>query len=230
MRLLAIGDIHGSLTALETILAQVDLQPGDRLVTLGDYTDRGPDSKRVLDRIIALHAAGYVIPIRGNHDEMLLQACDGRDRRMWLSCGGRATLASYGIHTPDSAGFAKIPESHWRFLERSCRDFYQTETHFFVHANVSPDVDLADQPTSVLYWEKLGDHDTRPHCSGKVMVCGHTRQPDGLPLNLGHAVCIDTGAYEPDGWLTCLEVATGFYWQANQQGQHRTGKLPEPVR
>jgi serine/threonine protein phosphatase 1 len=78
----------------------------------------------------------------------------------------------------------------------------------------------------VLLWEKL--HDPLPHVSGKVMVCGHTKQNSGVPLNLGHAVCIDTGVYEPDGWLTCLDVRTGQYWQANQRGQTLTSRLEEP--
>ena len=61
------------------------------------------------------------------------------------------------------------------------------------------------------------------------MVCGHTRQVDGLPRNWGATVCIDTGAYERQGWLTCLDVATGRYWQANQQGRRRTGFLEDPA-
>jgi serine/threonine protein phosphatase 1 len=60
------------------------------------------------------------------------------------------------------------------------------------------------------------------------MVCGHTRQKSGRPLNLGTTVCIDTGIYEPDGWLTCLDVRTGRFWQANQLGTKRTGWLEEP--
>jgi serine/threonine protein phosphatase 1 len=59
------------------------------------------------------------------------------------------------------------------------------------------------------------------------MVCGHTEQHDGLPLNLGHAVCIDTHCFHPRGWLTCLDVASGRYWQANQAGETRGGWLDE---
>ena len=65
-----------------------------------------------------------------------------------------------------------------------------------------------------------------PHCSGKVVVCGHTQQRSGLPLNLGHAVCIDTWAYG-QGWLTCLDVLSGRIWQANQAGRVRTLWLHE---
>jgi serine/threonine protein phosphatase 1 len=228
MRLLAIGDIHGCLLALDTLLAQVNPRPGDQLVSLGDYTDRGPDSKGVLDRLIGLHAKGLLIPLRGNHDELMLQAREGLERRLWLSCGGRATLKSYGVADADAEEYAEIPESHWRFLEVDCRDYHESDTHFFVHGNADPDKDLADQATDVLYWEKLFEIECRPHRSGKIMVCGHTKQLTGKPLNLGHVVCIDTGVYESNGWLTCLDPATGEYWQANQRGQHRIGRLEKP--
>ena len=62
------------------------------------------------------------------------------------------------------------------------------------------------------------------HCSGKVMVCGHSEVRSGVPLNLGHAVCIDTRAYA-GGWLTCLDVESGHYWQANERGGVREGEL-----
>jgi serine/threonine protein phosphatase 1 len=76
-------------------------------------------------------------------------------------------------------------------------------------------------------WEKLhGFIGARAHDSGKIMVCGHTAQKSGIPLNLGFAVCIDTYCYG-GGWLTCLDVLTGRLWQASQQGATRSGWLPE---
>jgi serine/threonine protein phosphatase 1 len=225
MRLLAIGDIHGTLHALDTLLGAVDLQSDDLLITLGDYVDRGPDTRGVLDRLIELNGTGQLIALRGNHDELMLHARLGLDQRMWLTYGGKNTLASYGIPSLGEEQLGKVPDSHWHFLESVCRDYYETDTHFFVHGNVFPDVPLAEQPTHVLYWEKLFPFDSRPHISGKIMVCGHTKQPEGQPLDLGHAICIDTGAYEARGWLTCLEVPTDRYWQANQEGQLRMGLL-----
>ncbi len=223
MRLLAIGDIHGCSQALDTLLAALHLQPEDLLVTLGDYVDRGPDSKGVLEQLIALNAKGRLIALRGNHDEMMLLARRGEERRMWWTCGGKTTLASYGIAVLEDDQLVKIPDSHWDFLESVCRDYYETAAHFFVHGNVFPDVPLAEQPTHMLYWEKLFPYDSRPHYSGKIMVCGHTKQVEGKPLNLRHALCIDTGVYTPNGWLTGLDVQTGQYWQANQQGELRDG-------
>ncbi|HTU89032.1 MAG TPA: hypothetical protein VMF69_02945, partial [Gemmataceae bacterium] len=79
-----------------------------------------------------------------------------------------------------------------------------------------------EQPDYILYWEKL----TEPcaHFSGKTLICGHTRQKSGLPLDLGTSICIDTNIYD-GGWLTCLDVRSGRIWQANEQGATRTGWL-----
>ncbi|MGL4552234.1 MAG: metallophosphoesterase, partial [Gemmataceae bacterium] len=84
MRTLAIGDIHGYSATLDALLQAVAPAADDRVVTLGDYVDRGPDSRGVIDRLIALHATGRLIPLFGNHDEMMLEglAEDGPHRRM----------------------------------------------------------------------------------------------------------------------------------------------------
>jgi serine/threonine protein phosphatase 1 len=226
MRTLAIGDVHGCLRAFDTLLQLVAPQPDDLLITLGDYVDRGPDSRGVLERLLQLHATGRLIALRGNHEQMLFDArIPNENYFMWLECGGRQTLRSYGAEKLTPEDLTRIPEAHWVFLQESCRDWYEIDTHFFVHANVHPDLPLAAQPTEALYWEKL--YLAVPHLSGKVMVCGHTRQTDGWPKNLGFAVCIDTGAYATDGWLTCLDVKTGKIWQANEQGEARDAWLGE---
>jgi serine/threonine protein phosphatase 1 len=239
MRVLAIGDIHGCSRALDTLLAAVAPARDDLLVTLGDYVDRGPDSRGVLDRLLALHRTGRLVALRGNHDLMMLDACKGPEEAMeWLWCGGQETLASYA--PPGGAGppadvpadhpefveklRADVPADHWEFLEKICVDWFETETHFFVHANAYADLALAEQPGYMLFWEKLVD--PAPHVSGKIMICGHTAQKNGRPLNRGHAVCLDTWVYGA-GWLTCLDTQTGKIWQANQQGQQRTGSLEE---
>jgi serine/threonine protein phosphatase 1 len=223
MRILAIGDIHGCLTALDALLDRVAPAPDDLLITLGDYVDRGPDSSGVLDRVIALHEDGRLIALRGNHDVMMLKARERVDVRLWLACGGKQTLASYGVAFPESGDLSPVPADHWEFLEHHLRDWYETETHFFVHASAYPDLPLDEQPDYMLHWEKLVDR--VEHESGKVMVCGHTKQHSGRPLDLGTTVCLDTGAYEDYGWLTCLDVINGRYWQANQRGQTRQGRL-----
>jgi serine/threonine protein phosphatase 1 len=223
MRILAIGDIHGCLRALDTLLGLVRPQADDQIITLGDYVDRGPDSCGVLDRLLALRREHRLVALRGNHDVMMTQARLGIDRRMWLACGGKVTLASYGVAVPETCDLSPIPEEHWRFLEDELVDGYETRTHIFVHGNLYPDVPLEEQPEYMLHWEKLVE--PVAHCSGKVVVCGHTKQHDGEPLDWETVVCIDTGVYEPYGWLTCLDVLEGRYWQANERGQARTGRL-----
>jgi serine/threonine protein phosphatase 1 len=226
MRVLAIGDIHGCLISFRALLAAVEPRPDDVIVTLGDYVDRGPDTRGVLDELIRLRGTGQLIPLRGNHEVMMLSARDGDplEEPNWIYCGGKQTLASYGAAAPTIADFSRVPVEHWYFLENDCRDYYETKTHLFVHASAYPDMSLEDQPAYMLHWEKF--EDLGSHRSGKVLVCGHTRQPGGIPLNIGHAICLDTGAYA-GGWLTCLDCGTGKFWQANETGDVRTGSLDE---
>jgi serine/threonine protein phosphatase 1 len=224
VRHLAVGDIHGCLKALTTLADFVPFQTDDVVVTLGDYVNRGPDSRAVLDWLIQFGRRRNLVPLRGNHEIMMLQARENAEAlECWRVCGGDATLASY---SPLGAlgRLVDVPAAHWHFLENETRAWFETRAHFFVHANTYADMPLAEQPDFMLYWEKF---DTPPpHMSGKIMICGHTPQKSGLPRNIGHAVCIDTWACE-GGWLTSLDVACGRYWQANQQGETRTGLLEE---
>ncbi len=223
-RILAIGDIHGCATALDVLLQSIDLQPDDTLVTRGDYMDRGPDTRRVLDRLIALSQTYHLVALRGNHESMMMEArFDSSTASDWLSYGGNTTLASYGADASQE-GLAAIPVAHWAFLEQQCLDFWEAESHFFVHGDAYPDLPLFEQPPYVLYWGRFTE--TQPHQSGKTMVCGHTSQKSGLPANKGFAVCIDTWAYG-QGWLSCLDVGNGLVRQANQAGQQRQFHLGE---
>jgi serine/threonine protein phosphatase 1 len=222
-RTLAIGDIHGCLTALDTLLGFVQPQPDDQLVFLGDYVDRGPDSKGVLNRLVELRRTGRVVCLRGNHEVMMAIAGDGREVRFWLACGGQEAMESYAL--PNGIWFIEdVPEEHWQFIREICVDWYETGTHIFVHANLHPELPLAKQTTDWLHWQALNSTWHKPYCSGKTMICGHTEQRSGNPLVLERAICIDTWAYG-DGWLTCLDVNTGEYWQANEVGQTREAWL-----
>lgn len=222
MRHLAVGDIHGCFRALTTLAAYVPFRADDVLITLGDYVDRGPDSFAVLDWLIARARRARLVALHGNHEIMMLKAREGGESlERWRGYGGDATLASYSP-LDDAGRLADVPDAHWRFLEEETRPWFETATHFFVHANAYPNVALEKQPGFMLYWESFGD--PAPHESGKTMVCGHTPQQSGDPRNVGHAVCIDTGACK-GGWLTCLDPATGEYWQANQRGATRRNRL-----
>jgi calcineurin-like phosphoesterase family protein len=216
-RILAIGDIHGCSTALAALLQAIDPQADDTIITLGDYIDRGLDSKGVLDHLIALADRCRLLPLLGNHDEMMLNAKNSRDDfKFWMNCGGDAALDSYG----STSRLDLIPAAHFRFLE-TCLSYFEAETHFFVHANYKPDLPLDRQDDHTLRWLSLRDFVPGPHCSGKVAVLGHTPQPD--VLDLGHLVCIDTKCYD-GGWLTALDVQTRQTWQVNERGDHRGGR------
>jgi serine/threonine protein phosphatase 1 len=224
VRYLAVGDLHGCFRALRALEAAVPFAADDVLITLGDYVDRGPDSCAVLDWLIAFARRGKLVALRGNHEVMMLRARENDEMlREWLANGGGATLASYSPFG-DAGRLVDVPDAHCSFLEEGTRGWFETERHFFVHANAYPDCPLDEQPDFMLYWEPFVD--PSPHTSGKTMVCGHTPQKSGRPKSLGHAVCIDTWAYGK-GWLTCLEVGTGRYWQANQQGEQRSGWLDD---
>jgi serine/threonine protein phosphatase 1 len=214
-RTIAVGDIHGCSAALDALLDAIAPGPEDVIVTLGDSINRGPDSRGVLDRLIGLGRRCRLVPILGNHDQMLLEARSGVHPTTWLGMGGIATLDSYG----PGRDIGLIPEEHYEFLE-TCHDYHETETHIFLHANYFPDIPMAEQPVGMLRWESLRDMTPGPHDSGKTVVIGHTSQKGGEILDLGHLVCIDTFCHG-GGWLTALEVGTGEVWQADREGNLR---------
>jgi serine/threonine protein phosphatase 1 len=215
-RTIAVGDIHGYLAALGALLEAIDPGPDDTIVTLGDYVDRGPDSRGVIDRLIALAEQCRLVPILGNHDEMLLAICDGRMGLIedWLVFGGDSAAASYGGMVPEG-----VPAEHVDFL-RECRSFHETDRHFFVHASYLAHVPLPEQPTEVLRWDSLKLRRPGPHCSGKTAIVGHTAQRDGEILDLGYLKCIDTCIYG-GGWLSALDVDSGQVWQVDAEGRVR---------
>jgi serine/threonine protein phosphatase 1 len=225
MRTLAIGDIHGCSAMLDDLLAAVQPAPDDRLVFLGDYVDRGPDTRGVIDRLIALKANPNVVCLRGNHELMMARSRrDKSEYKMWYAVGGMQALASYGPAPGRMGSLADVPELHWRFFESELVDYLETETHLFVHAGVAFDRPMAEQDEGALFWDFF-DPDAPPdHVSGKTVVCGHSSQKSGNILDRGTAICIDTFAYG-GGWLTCLDADSRHYWQVNQLGKVRAGRL-----
>ncbi len=222
MRTLAIGDIHGCYTALTTLADQVGFADGDQVILLGDYIDRGPDSGRVLDWILTLSDQLPVTAVRGNHEVMVLTSRnDSEFYRAWLSFGGEETLASYGVDDFHGPWRGEIPDAHWQFLQ-STKPYYETESHIFVHAGAYPDYSMDEQSEYMLYWSSFNF--IKPHRSGKEIICGHSSQKSGRIATADHAICIDTWVYG-GGWLTCLDVASKQYWQANQRGEYRSGQI-----
>lgn len=218
MRYLVVGDIHGCYSALRALAEYVPFRHEDCIVTLGDYVNRGPNSAAVLDWLIAYRTRAQLIALRGNHEIMMLAARENEQAfQQWIECGGDATLKSYSPFD-DAGRLVDIPDDHWSFIENDTVSYFENDTHIFVHAGVYPELPLNEQPDFMLYWEAFDL--PAPHESGKTVVSGHTSQRTGVPLSIEHAVCIDTWAWG-SGWLTCLDLLSGKYWQANNSGQTR---------
>jgi serine/threonine protein phosphatase 1 len=222
-RLIAIGDIHGYLQALVGLMRLIEPVPDDIIVTLGDYCDRGPDTKGVIDYLIGLEKGCQLVPLLGNHDLMVLEIAEDGDELLedWLDFGGRATLASYGVDHP-----RLLPQEHLDFLAR-CLLLYETEDFFFVHANYLPELPLNLQPVDVLCWESLKIRTPGPHSSGKIAVVGHTAQLSREVLDLGYLICLDTCCYG-GGWLTAMELPSRRLWQVDQEGCPRGSQVGIP--
>lgn len=217
MRTLVIGDIHGCLNALETLINYVDPTPDDTLITLGDYIDRGPDSKGVIDFLT--NYSGKLITLKGNHEQMMEDAQhSAQEAYFWTINGGDATMDSFNIDSLE-----EIEPSYWEFIA-NCPLYHETKNHIMVHAGLDPDLPLEEQPEDPMLWKRI--FDTEPHISGKTLVCGHTPQRSGKPLVLEHAICIDTYPIDT-GWLTCLDIDSGKFWQANQRGETRQHSLAQ---
>jgi serine/threonine protein phosphatase 1 len=220
-RLIAIGDIHGCISPLRVILKSIDPQPDDVFVFLGDFVDRGPDSKGVIDEVISLSDKCTVYTICGNHEEMILAAFQGGqfEHKYWCKFGGKEALASYGVNSAK-----ELPGRHLRFIA-DCKDYIESDDFIFVHATYDPEVPLSNEGGSVLRWNKL-DKTVAPHPSGKTVVCGHTAQKQ--VLDLGHLLCIDTGCgVWVGGRLTAMDVKSGKIWQANANSKRATIKQRE---
>lgn len=208
MGLIAIGDVHGCALTLDALLDR--LRPGqdDHLVFIGDYIDRGPDSKGVIDRLIELSTRVHCTFLRGNHEALFLSYLDEGEFDIWSYNGGTATLDSYAV---PGQGFV-IPESHIRFI-RATVPFFETESFVFVHAGLKPDRSVAENLAHgnemVFLWER--DHLKVPEEAlpwEKTVVCGHT--PVSNPINGSRLINIDTGCVyymRPTlGYLTAVRL------------------------
>lgn len=224
-RLIAIGDIHGHSGYLRLLIDGIKPQKEDTIIFLGDYIDRGPDSKGVIDEIISLSDKCNVHTILGNHEEMLLGAYGGGkdDVRFWLKFGGVQALESYQVDKVQD-----VPRDHLIFINK-CKDYIETDDFIFVHAGVNPDVDLVKCSGNELRWRSLHnpfkDSETfiRPHFSGKTVICGHTTQ--NKILDLGFLICIDTGCgVFTTGRLTALDVKSKTIWQVGARNKKATMK------
>ena len=215
-RIISIGDIHGCATAFEKLLEAIRPTSDDLFIPLGDYVDRGPNSRRVIELLLDLKTKTRVEPIFGNHEQMMMAVITGESPpHDWLRYGGVDTLDSYGF----SGDLNVIPKEHVEFLQ-SCHNFYETDRHFFIHANYLHNVDFSQLDENTLRWKSLLEEMPGPHKSGKIGILGHTPDRSGEILDVGYMKCIDTYCYGGQ-WLTAIDVNSGKVWQANEDGDLR---------
>jgi serine/threonine protein phosphatase 1 len=203
-RIFAIGDIHGCNRKLKQLLALVGPEPlADTLVFLGDYIDRGPDSRGVIDTLLDLKKTfPHQICLKGNHESMFLNYyLEGQDEELFFANSGAMTLSSYGLVLADARAGTGFPEDHLRFLA-SLPLFYETKEYLFVHAGLRPGIPLDGQSPEDLLWIRSefieSDWDF-----GKTVVFGHTALSE--PLLQANKIGIDTGLVY-GGRLTCIEL------------------------
>jgi serine/threonine protein phosphatase 1 len=220
LRVYAIGDVHGCADRLAELHARIAedamARPARRvvLVHLGDYVDRGEDSAGVLERLLAPPPVpgAEVVNLLGNHEVMMLDACDPRSPPgalpFWLENGGAETLASYRTGLGDSAPWEAIPREHLALL-RNCVLRWSAGDYLFVHAGIRPGVPLERQDPFDLIWIR------EPFLSfgGELpLVVVHGHSPSATPAVRQNRLGIDTGACF-GGALTCLVLeghAMGF--------------------
>jgi serine/threonine protein phosphatase 1 len=157
MRLFAVGDIHGCATALEAILVAIDLHPGDKLVALGDYINKGTETKQVLDRLIQLYDHGLVVPLLGNHELKLLTAGKLKQTRV----GDIVLLDAYTLKSYEpsasAADLSVIPDHHWRFVQEHCLNWVMADDYIFTHATLEPNKSLPHLKLDVVGGAGEGD-------------------------------------------------------------------------
>jgi len=218
-RAYAIGDVHGRLDLLTRMLQEIYRDDANSapartyLILLGDIIDRGPDSRRVIELLMALADDRRTVFLMGNHEEMMLRVLGGEPDAVhqWLTFGGYEFAQSYGVEVGKLASLApreaadliraKIPASHMTFVE-GFADSFTFGDYLFVHAGLRPGLKLHEQDTHDLRWirEDFIDDDSDHGC---MVVHGHTisAEPEELPNRIG----IDTGAYQT-GILTAVRI------------------------
>jgi serine/threonine protein phosphatase 1 len=203
----AVGDIHGRLDLTQALLEKIwsDAPSGHNiLIFLGDYVDRGPASKAVVELLMQLNRPGWdIIKLAGNHEFSLLEFLKSPEiYPAWRTYGGAETLISYGVKPPmfsDSKDVgvaheefvAKFPQAHFDFLS-TLPNSYEVGGYFFVHAGVRPGIPLDKQVAEDLLWIR-DDFLVSDQYFGKVIVHGHT--PAEKPMVRANRIGVDTGAY-----------------------------------
>jgi len=201
-KIFAIGDIHGCLDKLRTMMKRIRIDDEkDTLVFVGDYIDRGPDPKGVVDFVLSLKKKlKNVICLLGNHEQVFLNFFFHHiDADLFYFNGGDTTVASYGLAETAEGKKINVPENHLEFF-KSLLPYYETEDYIFVHAGLRPGISLEKQNIDDLTWIRY-EFIRSTHDFGKIVVFGHTFLPETLIQT--NKIGIDTGAVY-GGCLTCV--------------------------
>ncbi len=205
-RTFVVGDLHGCVEELACLLDALEPGGADTVVFLGDYIDRGPSPKGVIDRLLRLRREGpRCVCLRGNHEDMFLAFLGraGLYGEAFLFNGGEATLRSYGLdHTTGSVTAEMLPPDHLDFL-LGLELTYQEGEFFCVHGGLAPTRPLHEQSVEDMLWIR-DEFIASPHLFPFTVLFGHTPQREVL-LNLPYKVGLDTGVVY---WnkLSCLEL------------------------
>lgn len=228
MKTYAIGDVHGRADLLEATLAFIDnenrtAQLGYRVIFLGDIIDRGPDSRRAMDLVVAeLDRRPESKLILGNHEEFLLLFLDRPDKRHlvfdhWMSNGGLAAAVSYGLDVArpypriddahdDLLALLRLHSEHIAALRRASSHVVSGE-HVFVHAGLRPGVRMTDQTEKDMRTIR-SDFLNSGFDFGRMVVHGHTETRSGRPEVYGNRIALDTAACG-SGVLSTLVLEKG---------------------
>ena len=201
-RTLIVGDIHGCLDMLKRLVDKIGWDPGaDRLVFIGDYIDRGENSKGVIDFIIELKKdSQFVQCLIGNHEQMFLDYLSGSDLNSFIANGGLTTLRSYK-QAQREAEEPLIPASHLDYFS-SLVTMVELDEYYVVHAGFRPGRPVEEQDLFDMVWIR-DEFIYSSYDFGKPVIFGHT--PLYAPMVLENKIGIDTGAVYGNR-LTCLEI------------------------
>ena len=189
-RIFAIGDIHGcNKTLREMLFEKLQIQRTDHIYCIGDYIDRGPDSKGVIDTILQLKKDGFTIhTLRGNHEQMMMDSINGKQElKLWKQNGGDTTLTSFGVQS-----FSHLSEEYRQFFYDT--GFYLTHGHYiFAHAGLNFSRKSLFEDKEAMLWER-GFESYQPSLETHILIHGHTPKPLAYILNQdGNCINIDGG-------------------------------------
>jgi serine/threonine protein phosphatase 1 len=215
-RLFAIGDIHGCPDELAVLLHKIAPREGDTVVFIGDYVDRGPSARDVVEQLLEFEPGpAEMVFLKGNHEDMMLSflGMQGHYGDSFLFNGGAATLDSYGVTEGNlEHALEFLPERHVKFLAALATS-YLRPPYLFVHGGVVPTRQFDEQSTEDLLWIRQ-EFIFNPHVLDATVVFGHTPMR-GVLLDLPYKIGIDTGLVY-GGSLSCVEFTEGVLYQVTR--------------